>query len=416
MRVLQYKADKLPLRKIAQLEHLSYGMVTRLCERKPVDLERSPYSLRASTREHFESERYWRERLPAEHKRCSVITVGGGGSALRVKNGELSILEDGRECTYLPATHGFKAIIFEAFGGYLTIDALAWLNRNNINLIVLCDGEPVAVPANLAIYNVELRCRQYEASRKPLAIARQIVQQKIASGRIAGRLSPTDAAHFGRAAAKALNLKALHIVEANAAMRYFDEMKVELRHKPKLWPNAWSTWVTRLSPIGHLSPQYAVHPVNAMLNAAYTVAANQLTRTLAASGLDPACGFLHSQRDYRASLAYDALELVRAEIDTRMLSFINSRIWSRADFPVTHSGVVRLQPSLARIVAARATLAPPITEAVAAWISDAITGTNGARSRRAIGLAARARERARAHRLRSGKQHRGAGADTSREL
>jgi CRISPR-associated protein Cas1 len=403
MRVLKYKGDKVPLRKIAQLEHLSYGMVTRLCDRKPVDLDRNPYSLRVSTREHFESERHWRERLPAEHKRCSVITVGGSGSALRVRNGELSILEDGREHTYLPATHGFKAIIFEAFGGYLTIDALAWLNRHNVNLVVLCDGEPVAVPANLAIYNVELRRQQYEASRKPLAIARKIVQQKIESGRIAGRLSPADAAHFGRATAKAVNLKALHLVEANAAMRYFERMKIELRHKPKLWPKAWDTWVTRLSPIGHLSPQHAVHPVNAILNAAYTVVANQLARALAASGLDPACGFLHSPKDYRASLAYDALELVRAEIDTRMLSFINSNRWSRADFPVMRSGVVRLQPSLARTVAARATLPPPTTEAVAAWISDAIMGTNRVCARRAIGTAARGRERARAHLLRSGR-------------
>jgi hypothetical protein len=72
MRVLKYREDKIPLRKIAQLEHLSYGMVTRLCDRKPVDLDRNPYSLRASTREHFESERYRRERLPAEHKRAST--------------------------------------------------------------------------------------------------------------------------------------------------------------------------------------------------------------------------------------------------------------------------------------------------------------------------------------------------------
>jgi hypothetical protein len=117
LRVLKYKADKVPLRQIAQLGHVSYGMVTRLCGRKPVDLDRDPYFLRASTREHFQSEHYWRERLAAEHKRCSVITVGGCGSALRVRNGELSILEDGHERTYLPATHGFKAIIFEAFGG-----------------------------------------------------------------------------------------------------------------------------------------------------------------------------------------------------------------------------------------------------------------------------------------------------------
>ena len=80
MRVLKYRANRIPIRKIVQLEHLSYGMVTRLLDRMPVDLGRTPYRLQPPASEYLKCERYWRERLPAEHKRASTLTVGGCGS------------------------------------------------------------------------------------------------------------------------------------------------------------------------------------------------------------------------------------------------------------------------------------------------------------------------------------------------
>src|SRR5262249_30878888 len=160
-------------RKIAELEDLSINAVWVWSRRKPVDPGRPPFYLRASTSEHFKSEHYWQERLPKERK--SVLTVGGCGSILRVRNGELSILENKREQRFLPAVHPFKAIVVESFGGCITFDALSWINRNNISLIVLCDGEPVAVPANIPLYNVELRRQQYAASLEPLPIARRIL-------------------------------------------------------------------------------------------------------------------------------------------------------------------------------------------------------------------------------------------------
>ena len=223
---------------------------------------------------------------------------------------------------------------------------------------------------------------------EPLEIARRIVTQKITSGRITGRLSRSDANDFCSQALTAGDMTSLHMVEAQAALRYFAGMKIELRHKPQIWPNAWNTWTTRLSPICHLSPRHAVHPVNAVLNLAYTVAVNQLTRALAAHGLDPCCGFLHNPKDYRASLAYDALELLRADIDTRMLSFLASRVWSRADFPVLKSGIVRLRPALARVVASRAAIPPADLDRLVVWIADAITGKSTAPlSRRSQGTA-----------------------------
>jgi CRISPR/Cas system-associated endonuclease Cas1 len=96
--------------------------------------------------------------------------------------------------------------------------------------------------------------------------------------------------------------------------------------------------------------------VNAIWNYAYSVAAAQLTRSLITFGFDSTAGFLHADSNGRHSLTYDALELVRADIDARILPWIATHTWKRSDFPVTPEGVVRLQPTLAAHVVQRAML------------------------------------------------------------
>ena len=120
--------------------------------------------------------------------------------------------------------------------------------------------------------------------------------------------------------------------------------------------------------------RHATHPVNAILNYAYSVAATQLTRALAANGFDPACGFLHADAPGRMSLTYDALELLRADIHAAVLPWIASHKWKRADFPVTPEGVVRLQTSLAAVITQRtaAAISQRALDRVCAWLEDAV--------------------------------------------
>ena len=50
------------------------------------------------------------------------------------------------------------------------------------------------------------------------------------------------------------------------------------------------------------------------------------------------------------------MELLRADIDAKMFAWIKSHTWKRPDFPVTPEGVVRLQPTLAAVVAQKTAL------------------------------------------------------------
>lgn len=71
---------------------------------------------------------------------------------------------------------------------------------------------------------------------------------------------------------------------------------------------------------------------------------------MAARGLDPACGFLHADADGRYSLAYDMMELIRADLDAALLPWAAATTWKRADFPVTRErGIVRLAPPRGRV-------------------------------------------------------------------
>jgi CRISP-associated protein Cas1 len=118
--------------------------------------------------------------------------------------------------------------------------------------------------------------------------------------------------------------------------------------------------------------------VNAILNYSYSVVAAQLVRALTAHGFDPACGFLHADAQGRYSLAYDMMELLRAHIDERILTWVASHTWKRADFPVTREGEVRLQPALAAVVLQNARVKQAEIDKCIEWLKDAIFESTGA--------------------------------------
>jgi hypothetical protein len=56
-----------------------------------------------------------------------------------------------------------------------------------------------------------------------------------------------------------------------------------------------------------------------------------------------------------------------------MFTWIASHTWKRPDFPVTPEGVVRLQPTLAAVVAQKAALPQRDIDRVISWLADVIT-------------------------------------------
>jgi CRISPR-associated endonuclease Cas1 len=114
-------------------------------------------------------------------------------------------------------------------------------------------------------------------------------------------------------------------------------------------PPHWLVARTRQSP---LSPQrnarQAVDPLNACLNYALGCLEAQCRQALTALGFDVACGFLHSDKDRRDSLVYDAMELERPAVDGLVLEFLARTMLHYGDCVPVVDGSCRLHPQLAR--------------------------------------------------------------------
>ncbi len=156
-------------------------------------------------------------------------------------------------------------------------------------------------------------------------------------------------------------------------------------------PIDWSAFRGRLEKRGkQLVPQWARSPCNAALNYGYAVALGNCTRALVGLGLDPAFGFLHHyDAPGRLSLSYDAIELLRPQVDACVFGFLKSRPFDRKEFvetPRSGSRVggsqVMLGPKVAREVAlcvvtkVSASLCEEAARKVARAIFDASHGSS----------------------------------------
>jgi CRISP-associated protein Cas1 len=104
------------------------------------------------------------------------------------------------------------------------------------------------------------------------------------------------------------------------------------------------------------SPRNATNPTNAIRNLAFTHLAHQCRVAAAVKGFDVACGWLHTDRDYRDSLIYDIMEPYRPIVDERVIGLVTSAKFTYGDFITTTDGQCRLHPALAKFVVATCSL------------------------------------------------------------
>ncbi|HSV72144.1 MAG TPA: CRISPR-associated endonuclease Cas1 [Chthonomonadales bacterium] len=84
-------------------------------------------------------------------------------------------------------------------------------------------------------------------------------------------------------------------------------------------------------------------PVNALLSFGYTLLATECAGALAAHGLDPYVGMVHSVQYGRPALALDLLEEFRPLIGDRVaLGLVNKGVLKRGDFEAGEDGGVRM--------------------------------------------------------------------------
>ncbi len=214
-------------------------------------------------------------------------------------------------------------------------------------------GKFLAAATGFTSGNVLLRRQQYRAADSPAisaSIARNMVAAKIANSRTsllrAVRDRPdasgsprlqTAAKWLGNrvsAVVCEMELDTIRGIEGDSAAAYFE-----------VFPLLGTTDDPVLKMQGR-SRRPPLDPVNALLSFLYALLGHDCRSALAASGLDPAVGFLHRDRPGRPSLALDLMEELRPVLaDRTALALLNRRQIDASDFEFKEGGAVLLKES-----------------------------------------------------------------------
>lgn len=264
--------------------------------------------------------------------------------------------------------------------GSISFDALEWLSVQGVPLVQIdwkgdvCSvgGAAYAASPDLVQRQLELKhsADGFEASKWLIlekiknacdtvrhipgeAEATKLILQKMEEQAITLRKNPLD------------NVGSLLAVEGTAAAAYFRHWYTfslkwrGINKKPV--PQEWLQIGTRIGK--NKSNQFALHPVNAILNYVYGVLENQVRGQILAMGADPTIGLLHSNFEIsRQSFVFDLMEPVRPIMDKKILEFIINHTFSPDDFILNKEGICRLHPQFARFIVKQVQDIPEIEE------------------------------------------------------
>jgi CRISPR-associated protein Cas1 len=358
-----------------------------IATRKSIDERgRSPSSIINSKSAWATRSEVWQSRVERASARrtkrakpqSALILAGHGvslrihGGALEVKNG-LTHYPQAREA-YLFFRGDIdlpERIILLDGSGSVSFDVLSWLSEQKISLIridwrgeIVCVGGASGYSANPFRVQWQLETRANPALR--IEYCRSIISKKIEASILTLEKSIRRSEKSERAISVAYtaltrldagepnSIVELRALEANCAATYFRSwqgMPIKWRGTSRRpIPDNWTSIEQRSSPFHLAGNRNAAHPINAILNYAYTVLESGLRIKAIADGYDPTIGLMHEGRDGSSKFVFDLMEPERPKVDRAVLDFVKATVFDPADFTIRGDGVVRLNPQLARHV------------------------------------------------------------------
>ena len=351
---------------------------------------------------------YWLQTCSASARKAkrhednpSALILNGHGVSLRVEQGAL-VIRDG--FTHYPQTqtkHRFwpgqpslptRILLLEG-SGTLSFDVLSWLASQNIPLArVTWDGQVAAVASGSGFaadpekVSWQLDTRADPAKRVKFAAA--LIAEKLTASIDTLRLPwfPADVVRLAvshiKRSIRLLKTKPFKTIqdilgiEGGCASLYFKTWSAVtydwkgIDRRPI--PPEWYEFKGRADHARGTGPsnRNATHPVNAILNYAYTVASAQLQIQAMADGFDPSIGVLHETLSGRSAFVLDIIEPVRPVIDAKILFMLKYHTLDPADFIIRKDGVCRLSPQFARKVAIVVESILPVQPIATSCLSD----------------------------------------------
>jgi CRISPR-associated endonuclease Cas1 len=203
------------------------------------------------------------------------------------------------------------------------------------------DGHPIRRAQALAVTN-----------GLDLAIARELIAAKLdAQRRILVRLrADLRESEKLRAALDAADpIERVRVIEATGAAQYFAAWRgVWIRFRERDLAHIPARWLRADSRASVLTgaPRAATSPIKAMRNYLFACLESEARLALLAHGCDPQMGCLHADQRNRDSLALDAMEPVRADVDAFLLDLLEDRELTARDFGELPNGICRIAAPL----------------------------------------------------------------------
>ncbi|GGK64863.1 CRISPR-associated exonuclease Cas4/endonuclease Cas1 fusion [Nocardia camponoti] len=281
-------------------------------------------------------------RIKVADPDANIVHLATPGSRASVTRGRMRVQHRGEEIASVPLERVQGLVVHGNIdlSGAL-IRELLWRKL----AIVWCSGtgRVVGWSSTAQTPNGLARVRQHEASAQGrLALAREFIAGKIANQATLLRRNGADpdVARYLRVlqceAVVAPSLEMIFGVEGEAAARYFAVFPKMLRAERAEWFT--SQWSGR-------SGRHATDPLNVALNYTYGILVAETIRAIAACGLDPHAGFIHSSNRNKPALALDLMEEFRAPLaDAVVVAAINNGELKKADFSLA-LGSARLRDS-----------------------------------------------------------------------
>lgn len=277
-----------------------------------------------------------------------------------------------------------RIVITTHRGGFVSLPALAWLHGVGCAVsMVDYDGALFFSSAPSGPDQPALRRAQALAAGGETghAIAREILRVKLkgqaAVARLLGRSETAELivnlAGELDSASDSVRAMAIEAMAATAYWPLWVAVPLRFARKDQI-PGHWRTFGGRHSPLSG-KPLRAASPGNSLANYLYAVAVGEMTIALTGAGLDPGIGIFHADRDRRASLAYDAIEVLRSYVDAWLLAWLATAHFSKRDFYEERDGTVRITRPLTSHLAMTAAIWRPAAQAVAGWLAGALGAT-----------------------------------------
>ncbi len=254
------------------------------------------------------------------------------GDALHIRDG-VPDPEGKQTLVYERRSRKPLAIVLTGWGGSISIGAMRFCADHGMAIIVLDWGRDlmtvVSTPAPRSEKLIRMQC-----AADVLSASKNIIRRKIEAHRNVGAVPRQIAGYWIDRVNTAPNLNGVTAIEATAAKLAWVDRPIVIRWReagkvPKSWKLPYST---RRSGLNAKSAYRAKDPINSLLNLALAVTAGRLTVSLAAHGLSPAVGFLHTSP--RWPLTYDAIEPLRPYVEKEVFDFVESTPLSPSDFIV----------------------------------------------------------------------------------